>query len=473
MKLRFRSLRSRLLLRMSLLLLPLLVLSCLHAYLTASQAADTAYDRSLLLAARSIAERLHDAQGQLLLQVPYLALDNLAWDSSGQIYYQILNQNGELLSGYENLPAPPEDTPLTTDYPALARFYDGDYQNQPVRLISLLQPEASGMLEIRLAETRSARKRLEGRLLSVSLWHLGLLAASVLLLSVFAVQLALRPLGTLQQMLSQRRSGDLQPLSLKRLPREVLPLVKTLNHFHRKLRRLFSQQSAFISDAAHELRTPLAALKARIELGQRSAQPEDWQLALKQAGEQSERLISLANQLLSLARIESGAQAIADGASQPVNLTLLTRETAQALAALAHQRGLTLELFAAQPVWIKGEANLLCELLGNLIDNALCHAQSRVILRVSESGLLEVEDDGCGLPEADYSKAFARFWQQQDRQNRSGVGLGLAIVQEICRAHQASISLHPAQPSGLLVRVQFARLAAADIAPAPAPSRAR
>jgi len=94
-------------------------------------------------------------------------------------------------------------------------------------------------------------------------------------------------------------------------------------------------------------------------------------------------------------------------------------------------------------------------------------------LRVLEDGRLEVEDDGCGLPEADYGKVFARFWRHQDNPNRSGAGLGLAIAHEICRAHQASISLHPAQPAGLLVRVQFSRLAAADIAPALAQGRAQ
>jgi len=321
------------------------------------------------------------------------------------------------------------------------------------------------MLEIRLAETRSARQRLIDQLLSASLWHLGLLAISVLLLCLFAVQLALRPLQALQQTLSERHSGDLQPLPLKGLPREVLPLVRTLNRFHRKLRRLFRQQNAFISDAAHELRTPLAALKAHLALGLRNEQPSDWQQTLHQASEQSERLINLANQLLSLARIENGAQAIAEGGGQPLDLTALTREVALAMAALAHQRGLSLELEAKQPVWIYGETHLLSELLGNLIDNALNHGKSRVIVRIVADGLLEVEDDGEGLPEADYPKTFTRFWQQQ-RQNRSGAGLGLAIAHEICRAHQAGISLHPAQPQGLIVRVQFIRLAAADIAPA-------
>jgi len=302
-----------------------------------------------------------------------------------------------------------------------------------------------------------ARKRLTDQILSASLWHLGLLALSVLLLCLFAVQLALRPLATLQQTLSQRRSGDLQPLSLSGLPREVLPLVTTLNRFHRKLRRLFSRQSAFISDAAHELRTPLAALKARLELGQR--QPEDWEKTLIEASEQSERLITLANQLLSLARIESGAQAIAGGGGQPLDLTELTRDIALTMAALAHQRGLALEFEAAQAVWIVGEDSLLYELLGNLIDNALNHAKSLVIVRVLEGGLLEVEDDGCGLPQADYAKVFARFWRHPHSANPSGAGLGLAIAYDICRAHQASISLHPAQPSGLIVRVHFSRLA--------------
>jgi len=473
MKPRPRSLRSRLLLRMSLLLLPLLLLSSLHAHWTARRATDTAYDRSLLLAARSLAEGLHDADGTLLLQIPYLALDNLAWDSGGQIYYQILNESGALLSGYENLPAPPADSPLTGDYPALARFYDGQYQNQPVRVISLLQPEADGMLEIRLAETLSARKRLTDHLLGASLWHLGGLAASVLLLCLFAVQLALRPLQSLQKTLEQRRSDDLRALSLANLPREVLPLVKALNRFHRKLRRLFHRQSAFISDAAHELRTPLAALKARLALGLRSEQPGDWRRTLQEANEQSERLTSLANHLLSLARIESGAQAIAEGAGRILELGQIARETALMMAPLAHQRGLVLELEAEHPLWIHGEAHLLGELLGNLLDNALNHARSRLIVRVRSEGLLEVEDDGCGLPEADYAKVFRRFWQQQASQKRGGTGLGLAIAQEICRAHQARISLHPVQPQGLMVRVAFIRLDAADTAPAPGPARAR
>jgi len=451
-----RSLRTHLVLSMLLVLLPLLMGSIWHAYSSALHAADTAYDRSLLLAARSLAEGLHDVQGNLLLQVPYLALDNLAWDSSGQIYYQILDSKGRWLSGYENLPPPDAQSPFTADYPALARFYNGTYRNQSVRLISLLQPEANGMMEIRLAETRIARQRLADQLLATSLWHLGLLAASVFGLCFLAVRFALRPLRNLQQALSQRPSHDTQPLSVTGLPREVLPLVRALNHFHQRLRHLLSRQSAFISDAAHELRTPLAALKARIELGLRSKDSDDWQRALNEAAIQSQRLIHLANQLLSLARIESGAQAIAEGVSVRLDLAALTRDIALSMAPLAHQRGIALALEAEQPVWIEGESSLLSELLANLIDNACHYANGNVVLRVLANATLEVEDDGPGLPADDYHNAFTRFWQRPDGEAaHTGAGLGLAIVTDICRVHHAEISLHPAHPHGLKVRVEF------------------
>jgi len=451
-----RSLRTHLVLSMLLVLLPLLMGSIWHAYSSALHAADTAYDRSLLLAARSLAEGLHDAQGNLLLQVPYLALDNLAWDSSGQIYYQILDPEGHWLSGYENLPPPDAHGPFTADYPALARFYNGTYRNQSVRLISLLQPETNGMIEIRLAETRIARQRLADQLLATSLWHLGLLATSVFGLCFLAVRFALRPLRNLQQALSQRPSHDTQPLSVTGLPREVLPLVRALNHFHQRLRHLLSRQSAFISDAAHELRTPLAALKARIDLGLRSQHPDDWQRALNEAAIQSQRLIHLANQLLSLARIESGAQAIAEGVSARLDLAALTRDIALSMAPLAHQRGIALALEAEQPVWIEGESSLLSELLANLIDNACHYAAGNIVLRVLADATLEVEDDGPGLPAEDYHNAFARFWQRPDGGTaHTGAGLGLAIVAEICRVHHAEISLHSAHPHGLKVRVEF------------------
>ncbi|MDO9624876.1 MAG: sensor histidine kinase N-terminal domain-containing protein [Pseudomonas sp.] len=454
------SLRGRLLRRLALLLTLILVVSSLSAYWSARSAADTAYDRTLLASARAIAQGLYADDGRLKANVPYVALDTFAYDSLGRIYYQVLDLHGHLVSGYDDLPAAPPGTPRTDDYPALARFYDGTYRSQGVRVVSLLQPVSepllNGMAEIRVAETLGARERMTHELLVGTLWRMGLLACSALLLVWLAVSAALRPLELLRRTVAARASDDLRPLPDAELPRELRPLVSALNQFNERLRGLFERQSQFIADAAHELRTPLAALKARVELGLRAQEPTAWRSTLEETAQNTDRLTQLANQLLSLARIESGARAIAEGGAQQLDLSQLARELGLALAPLAHARGIALALEAEQPVWLRGEPTLLNELLCNLVDNALAHtpAGGNVILRVLAPGILEVQDDGPGIPAEEHEKVFERFYRRGVQ--ASGAGLGLAIVGEICRAHQARISLHQALPQGLLVRVEFA-----------------
>lgn len=454
------SLRGRLLRRLALLLAVILLLSSLSAYWSARRAADTAYDRTLLASARAIADGLYSDDGRLKANVPYVALDTFAYDSAGRIYYQVLDLHGDLVSGYENVPATPPGTPRTDDYPALAHFYDADYRGQGVRVVSLLQPVSepllNGIAEIRVAETLGARERLARELLVGTLWRMGLLSCSALLLVWLAVSAALRPLESLRRSVAERASDDLRPLPDAGLPRELRPLVGALNQFNERLRDLFERQSQFIADAAHELRTPLAALKARVELGLRAQEPPAWRATLEDAAQHTDKLTHLANQLLSLARIESGARAIAEGGAQRLDLSRLARELGLALAPLAHARGVSLALEAEQPVWFEGEPTLLNELLSNLVDNALAHtpAGGSVILRVLEPGVLEVQDDGPGIPAEEREKVFERFYRRGVQ--GGGAGLGLAIVGEICRAHRARISLHQVQPHGLLVRVEFA-----------------
>lgn len=454
------SLRAGLLRRLTVVLALLMLVAGISAYWNGRAAADTAYDRTLLASARAIAAGLVASDGQLRANVPYVALDSFAYDSAGRIYYQVLDIQGRLVSGYENLPAPPPDTPRTDDYPALARFYDGKYEGQGVRLVSLLQPVTepghNGMAEIRVAETQGARERMARDLLIGTLWRIGSLALAALLLVWLAISVALRPLGKLGEQVEQRQPDDLRPLPPLGVQRELMPLVASLNHFTERLRGQFERQARFIADASHELRTPLAALKARIELGLREPDPATWRRTLEEAGQTTDRVIHLANQLLSLARIESGAQAVAEGGAQRLDLSQLARELGLAMAALAHERGVALALEAEQPVWIRGEPTLLSELLSNLVDNALAHTPvgGNVVLRVRAPGILEVEDDGPGIPPDERDKVFARFYRRDSR--GQGAGLGLAIVGEISRAHRASIGLEAGRLGGLLVQVRFA-----------------
>ncbi|QEY61872.1 sensor histidine kinase [Metapseudomonas lalkuanensis] len=453
------SLRGRLLRRLALMLGGLLLIASLSSYWNAREAADTAYDRTLLASARAIADGLYENDGRLKADVPYVALDVFAYDSAGRIFYQVIDPDGKLVSGYEHLPPPPPGTQRTDDYPALARFYDAEYEGVGVRVVSLLQPVSeprlNGIAEIRVAETESARERLARGLLVDSLWRLVLLVVAALVLVWLAVSASLQPLNKLRLAVEEREADDLRPLPEVAVQRELRPLVDALNQFTERLRGLFQRQADFIADASHELRTPLAALKARVELGLREQDPAIWRSTLEEAAQNTDRLTHLANQLLSLARIESGARAIAEGGAERIELGQLARELGMALAPLAHARGIALALEAEDPAWVMGEPTLLNELLCNLVDNALAHTPKggNVILRVCSPAVLEVEDDGSGIPPEDRDKVFQRFYRR-NVQSR-GAGLGLAIVGEICRAHQAEISLHDGDSGGLKVRVSF------------------
>ena len=261
------SLRGRLLLWLALLLLLVLLASGLSAYWNGREVADTAYDRTLLASARAIADGLYEKDGTLRADVPYVALDTFAYDSAGRIFYQVNDIHGRMISGYENLPAAPAETLRTDDYPALAKFYDGVYQGVDVRVVSLLQPVSepsmSGMAEIRVAETEGARERMARSLMTDTLLRLGVLGVGALVLVWLAVSAALRPLDRLRREVEERQPDDLRPLPMLEVQHELRPLVESLNHFTQRLRSLFERQSQFIADAAHELRTPLAALKAR------------------------------------------------------------------------------------------------------------------------------------------------------------------------------------------------------------------
>ncbi|MFS2161578.1 sensor histidine kinase [Pseudomonas sp. Pseusp122] len=453
------SLRWRLLWNLGLLLTVLMLASGLSAYWNGREAADTAYDRTLLASARTIAAGVSQRDGTLSADVPYIALDTFAYDSEGRIYYQVNDINKKLISGYENLPAPPPGTLRTDDYPALASFYSARYQGQDVRVVSLLkpvsEPDMQGMAEIRVAETEEARVKMARSLMADTLLRLGMLGAGALLLVWFTVSAALRPLERIRTAVEERQPDDLRALPMVEVQHELRPLVSALNHFTERLRVQFERQGQFIADASHELRTPLAALKARVELGLRDPEPSHWRSTLEAAAQGTDRLTHLANQLLSLARIENGARAIAEGGAQSLDLSQLARELGMAMAPLAYGRGVSLALEADEPVWLRGEPTLLNELLSNLIDNALAHTPvgGNVILRVYAPGILEVEDDGPGIPEADRARVFERFYRRNPQS--AGSGLGLAIVGEICRAHLAQISLHDGEQQGLKVRVSF------------------
>ncbi|MYM82295.1 sensor histidine kinase [Duganella sp. FT50W] len=460
------------------LLCPLLVLVALNTisvYRNARDAADVAYDRSLLASTRALAERVSVVGGKVVADVPYVALDSFETDTMGRIYYKVTGIAGETVSGYADLPPVPTDVPRSDAYPALVRFYHADYNGQPVRIAALLQPvyedSMRGIALIQVGETLEARRLLSNQILFDTLiWQASLLAALALLVW-FAVRLVLQPLMRLKSVLETRGPNDASDVDPALVHKEVRPLVAALNSSRARMHLLISSQRRFIADASHQLRTPLTVLKTQAELALREcdrpgADPEQSKAALREIvrsmAATTDSTVNLANRLLALARIEHRSADGADHAA-PVALRDIARQVGLELAMAAVARQIDLSLEAEQEGRVHGQAFLLHEMLANLVDNALRYtpAGGAVALRLTQDAehvTLAVEDNGPGIAAAERERVFAPFYRAAAtlERNPGGHGLGLAIVRDIATLHGATITLDDGGGGqGLQVRITF------------------
>ncbi len=461
-----RSLRGRLTRRIGAALLLLIALGVLGAWLDAWRVASSAYDRPLLIAARVLGESLTVREGQLQVQVSRAVLDPFSLDSGGSAFYQVITPEQGSIAGFEDLPGPPSSTAMTSRYPSLARFYDATYGGRDVRVVSLLvpvsQPSYQGMVEIRVAEHRDIHAQLMHDLLGDSLMRLTLFAVGAFILFLLAIDAALRPLRRIAGMVASRSPDNLEPLPTDNVQREVRGLIDAVNHLTARLDDTLRAQRAFIADAAHELRTPLFALRARLELGMQDRGIEALSATLESAQRDLEALTLLANRLLSLARVEND---IRRREFALLDLAETAREFCMSMVSLAWQRGLTLALEAEHPVRVQADSALINELLAILIGNAQAYtpAGGHITVRVLPDAVIEVEDDGPGIAQSERERVFERFYRahrdapltEDAGRAISGTGLGLAIARQICTALGANISLHEAPGGGTLARVAF------------------
>jgi len=455
------------------LLGPLLILVALNSvsvYRNAKDAADVAYDRSLLASTRALAERVSIADGKVVADVPYVALDSFETDNLGRIYYKVTGLKGETVSGYDDLPPVPPNVPRSEAYPALVRFYHATYNGQPVRIAALLQPvfddSMRGIALIQVGETLEARRVLTNQILFNTLAWQTLLLAAVGLLVWFAVRLVLQPLMRLKAAVETRDTTDASDVDPALVHKEVRPLVAALNSSRSRMHMLINSQRRFIADASHQLRTPLTVLKTQAELALREcdrpgADPEQSKAVLREIvgsiAATTDSTVNLANRLLTLARIEHrGADA-----SEAVSMRDIARQVGLELAISAVGKQIDLSLEAEQECLVLGQPLLLHEMLANLVDNALRYTPhgGSVSLRVQQRGdevVLEVEDSGPGIAAAERERVFAPFYRAAStlERNPGGHGLGLAIVRDIATLHGATIKLEDAsRGSGLKVSV--------------------
>ncbi|WP_327103649.1 sensor histidine kinase [Nonomuraea glycinis] len=229
---------------------------------------------------------------------------------------------------------------------------------------------------------------------------------------------------------------------------EVHSLATTLNDMLARLEEAEQRQRALVSDASHELRSPLASIRLQLEVALGHPEGQDWRETAEGVLEDTMRLSKLAEDLLALARLDERGGVPAR--TEPVDLDQVTRQ-------IADRYG-DVRLTACEPLVVSGDALDLSRVLTNLIDNAVRHATSKIEVALTGDGTLTVTDDGPGVPEEDRERVFNRFTRLDSGRGRDegGAGLGLAIVRETVRAHGGTVHLEDASP-GLRVVVWLPR----------------
>lgn len=443
------------------LLIPLGVLWLFNVGVTiylARYFSNVAFDRSLFDTTRTLAEQMQIENGMVRVKLPDAAWNILHYDEFDQVFSEVRWADGDEIAGNSELSPPPVQRRVVNK----PIFHDGLYRGLPVRIASLYVPVEQGdrtrRVLVQAAETLHKRDTLEGEIIS------GVMAPQVVLillatLSVWVgVGRGLAPLQRVRDAIANRSHRDLSPVAEDNAPHEIQPLLRSLNELLRRLNRTLEAQQHFVSDAAHQLRTPLAGLITQSEYALRATDPADQRHALGQIKTSAERANRLVHQLLTLARSEAsvGGPAVFEN----IGLDAWLRAQTAEWAPTAMEKNIDIGYESRPPIaMVNGNAVLLHEMLANLLDNAIRYtpAGGKVTVRLSGSvyPLIEVEDDGPGVPANERDRVFERFYRAPGV-TEEGSGLGLAIVREIARTHGARVWIADvAGGRGMRVCVQF------------------
>ncbi|MDP9928769.1 two-component system OmpR family sensor kinase [Variovorax paradoxus] len=338
---------------------------------------------------------------------------------------------------------------------AVLGFADVRARGTTYRVFSM---QTSGLV-IQVAQDMAARRNMAGSLALRTIAPVALMAPLLMLVVWWVVSRSLAPVARVRKQVASRQADDLSAVSEEDLPDEVRPLVQELNLLFDRVRHAFDAQKHFVADAAHELRSPLAALKLQVQGLQRAPDAAARDLAVSRLVAGIDRATRLVEQMLALARHE--ASMAAGAKPQPVDLAEVARLAISDAVAAAQARRIDIGVSHADPdAVVSGQPEALRMLLRNLIDNAVKYTpeEGRVDVGIAtlDSGVeLSVDDSGPGLPEEERERVLDRFYRSGEPQ-APGSGLGLAIVKSIADLHGATVTL-AASPSlgGLRVLVRF------------------
>lgn len=450
-------LRDVLLLRVLLPMAVVMIVSGVVSFLQARAFVNASYDRSLLEEARALAQQVAIVGDDVWLDMSAEEDALMRADSSDQIYYQVQTASGRISAGDMVLQA----RKSVSSYP---HYFDTRVQGKRVRgvLLQAGQTAQGEPILVQFAETRSKRESLASDMvMAVIAPQLALMALAWLAIRR-GVQLGLKPLNEVTHTIESRHPDELEPLPLQGLPQELHPMLGAFNTLLGRLSEAAESQRRFIADAAHQLRTPLAALRIQLERALRESDTERREILLQQLLNGIERTARLSTQLLMLARTEPGTR---QPALEAVDLCEIAFRVGGVWVPRSIEKGVDLGLVAHdQPLLVQAEPVMLGELINNLIDNALSYGGKRITLRVApqgESAEIAVIDDGPGVPAESRGRIFERFFRPAGSQG-NGSGLGLAIVREIARSFGGEAGYRRKAEEGTCFYVRLPLLSGSD-----------
>ncbi|HWW29006.1 MAG TPA: ATP-binding protein [Steroidobacteraceae bacterium] len=378
--------------------------------------------------------------------------------AADSVKYALRDTQGRLLAGDAQIPA----LPMSSDTSQLFAMSQIDHRS--LRTLTTRFDTRAGVIFITVADVHPPTDpAVRYGFMSTLLWDFVQLDVTLVLVWV-GIQLGLRPVKKLRDDIAQRSPHDLRPIVESSVPREIAPVVVTLNRLFTMLRTAGQSQQQFIANTAHQLRTPITGMQAQLDLlaAEPKAQPVKDRLLILQ--ESIRQLGRAANQLLTLARADPAANIAMK--NRPVDLSGLVGEVVAKFFDRALQSDIDLGV-DMEPAAIVADPSLLDDLLSNLVDNALKYtpAGGSVTVRAGihqGKPFLSVEDSGPGIPESERQRVRQRFYRLPNSPGH-GSGLGLAIVDEIASLYGASVTIGSgAAGRGTRVLLQFSETAAAQ-----------
>lgn len=429
------SLRARLFV---LIVLPLIVVAALAGaarYVMAERMSRQIYDNMLLAVALTISRDVVLSDGDILAEQ---LLDSLTQALGDPVYYRITGPDGRFVTGYSDPPSMPADVAAVRGAPV---FYDAAALGRPVRAVALQEfisdPQFGGWVTVEVWQTVNQRDALSLQLLLQGVLLMAVVIAAAALLVWFGINLGLRPLLQLHEAVALRSPDDLGRIR-RPVPREVRSLVAAMNALFVRLSDAFALRDAFISDAAHQLRNPIAAIQAQAEAA--TTAPDEAALRARAAAlaETARRTGRLTQQLLSMEKAR-GRTEIAH--ARDADLGELVGDAARRFAQSALRAGVSVSFaVTGDPAPARVDPVMLEEAVDNMLDNARRYGcpdggEIAVDLRYdADMAAIRVSDDGPGIPDAARERVFDRFYRLGDDAT-GGCGLGLAIVRRVAEAH--------------------------------------